>query len=106
MFGNPEWFKLTTCCQGVSPVNHKGWAYLAAWAMFIILPIVGLASLGKGVPEGPIWLAFSGLAFYWDLREMRRRLKAVHDRNLFYIGDEQEASAEFATRHFDMKLRE
>lgn len=104
MFGKPEWFTQSTCCQGISPVSFKGWAYLAAWGALIVLPMVGLGAMGKIVPEAIIWLAFSALAFAWDMRTIRGELQAERDRNLLYIG-ENEDGGELATRNFDMKLR-
>ncbi|MBW3596296.1 MAG: hypothetical protein KY475_03365 [Planctomycetes bacterium] len=106
MFGKPEWFKQSTCCNGVSPVSFKGWMYVAGWAAFIVMPLAGLGLMGKVVPEALVWLAFSGLAFLWDMRDIRRQMQAQHDRTLLYIDDEREASPELATRRFDMKLRD
>ena len=104
MFGKAEWFQQTNCPCGVSPVSLKGWLYLAVWGALVALPTAGLVLTGRAVPEAPIWLAFSGLFFVWDLRDMRRQLEAERVRNLPFIGDENE-SPELATRKFDLKLR-
>jgi hypothetical protein len=106
MFGKPEWFQQTACCHGVTPVSRNGWMYLAGWAAFIVLPLAGLGLMEKVVPEALIWLAFSGFAFLWDMRDIRRQLQARHDQTLFYIAGEREESPELATRRFDMKLRD
>lgn len=95
----------SACCRGITPVSLRGWAYLAVWGAVVVLPMAGLAALGKVFPEAPIWLAFSTLAFLWDMRDIRGQLQAEHDRNLFYIPDEEADTSELATRHFDMKLR-
>lgn len=103
MFGKAEWFQQSGCCRGVSPVSFKGWLYLAVWGALIVLPMAGLTLVGKFLPEAPIWFAFSGLLFLWDMREIRRQLEAARVRNLPFIGDEE--SPELATRNFDLKLR-
>jgi hypothetical protein len=69
------------------------------------MPTAGLGLAGKIVPEALIWLAFSALAFFWDMRSIRSELQAEHDRNLYFIGGDKEEHAELATRQFDMKLR-
>jgi hypothetical protein len=105
MFGKPEWFKLSSCCQGVSPVKLQGWLHMAAWTALMILPTFGLALAGKARPEAMIWLAASIVAFLWEMRSIRRQLQIAHERSLYFIGGEESESAEVATRHFDLKLR-
>jgi hypothetical protein len=105
MFGKPEWFTQSTCCNGVSPVSLKGWLYLAAWGALIVVPMAGLGLAGKIIPEALIWLAVSSLAFLWDMRTIRGELQAERERNLYYISGENEEHSELATRQFDMKLR-
>jgi hypothetical protein len=105
MFGKPEWFKLSTCCQGVSPVSFRGWLHVAAWGALIVLPTVGLALAGKSRPEALIWLAASIVGFLWEMRGIRRQLQIAHERSLYFIGGEEHQPSEVATRNFDLKLR-
>jgi hypothetical protein len=104
MFGKAEWFKQTDCCNFVYPVSTSGWRYLAVWSAAAALPAAGLALIGKTFPEALVWAAAATLAFWWDVRDIRRQLRIAHERTLPFIGDEDESS-DLATRQFDMKLR-
>ena len=105
MFAKREWFKQSACGQGVCPVSSRGWLFLAMAGAAIIVPTIALGAFGKIVPEAIIWLAFSSLVFYGEMRGLRRQVQAERDRNLLFIGGEDKESPEVATRNFDLKLR-
>ena len=103
MFGNAAWFK-TKEDGGLAPSTWQGWAYFASWGAAVTLPAIFLT--GAGVVEPLIWAAVSSLAFLWDLRKVRRAVAGEHANENVFVIDENTDVTQFATRNFDMKLRD
>lgn len=106
MFGNPSWFRAKPIGFGLSPTTWQGWAYAGVWAAAITVPFVLLLSRHL-VPEALVWVAASGGALAWDVRQVLRAMRtpAPVPNDVFYIGDDQADPTRLATRNFDLQVR-
>ena len=108
MFGKPEWFRESAKGLKLAPVSWRGWAYMGAWTALLLLPTLALLIQGKPF-ETLIWLLASGGLGAWDLKTLRGRIagkpKESKEDDVLVIDENETESARFATRHFDLRVR-
>lgn len=117
MFGSPEWFKPKAIGWGLTPVSWQGWAYTLAWVTVIGMPF-GLLLLRGQSMESMAWLAVTGAALIYDVRDILRKMQranfnetvagtapAVPHSDVLYIGDSEAGNSPVATRHYSFKRK-
>jgi len=104
MFGKPEWFVVKQVGWGLRPAAWQGWAYAASWSAVILLPFLMLLLQGLGL-ESLIWMVAAGATAIWDVNSIVRLLQTGQDEDVLYIGDDEPAAEQFASRKFDFRLR-
>ena len=110
MFGKPHWFKPRTIGWGLNPITWQGWVYSLIWVAVLVVPFCALLYRGQRI-ESAIWFVAALVLLIWDTRQI---LKAMDPRqesgeeqdDLFVIDENETESRKFATRSYEMHLRE
>lgn len=104
MFGKQEWFRTTNSGKLILPVAYQGWCYLAVWGTVILAPFVLFLFLNR-IPESIIWVVLASLFSWLDIQKIRHKLNEPDERDLFYIGQEDQES-HVKTENFDLHVKE
>lgn len=104
MFANPEWFRGTSLGAIPAPRSVKGWAFYAICFAGILGPAILLVARQQIFPEAAIWLAISLLAFYLEVRGLKRDLRESEARsNMYFIDDASNEVVE--TDQYELKIQ-
>ena len=104
MFGKQEWFRLSNSGKVVCPDSVQGWCYLAAWGSVILAPFLLLGVLGL-LFEAGIWIVAASIASLLDVRKIRQKLNEPDEKDLFYVGNEDQES-HVQTQNFELHVRD
>lgn len=104
MFGKPEWFKERQLGWGLTPIAWQGWVYVVLWLAIIVLPFLFFAASGRGI-ESFIWITASLVTAGLDVRWILRGMNESEAEDVLYIDENETASQQMATRHYDLQLR-
>ena len=104
MFAKPEWFHSSSLSALPGPRTAKGWAFYAICLAGIFGPAVMLISRQQIFPEAVIWLAFSLLAFFLEMRGLNRDLREREARrNMYHIDDANQPTVQ--TDQYELEIR-
>ncbi len=88
MFAKPKWFKSNSLSAMPMPSSIKGWAFYGICLAGIAIPTLLLIARGQIFPETIIWLGFSLLAFFLEIRGLKRDMSEQEARrNMYRIDD-------------------
>ena len=104
MFAKPDWFHSSSLSALPGPRTVRGWAFYAICFAGIIGPAVLLILRQQIFPEAVIWLAFSLLAFFLEMRGLSRDLREREARRDMYRIDEA-TQPSVQTDQYELEIR-
>ena len=105
MFANPQWFNGQSVKKLPGPQSARGWAFYAACMAAMIGPAVLLIARGQIFPEATIWLGIASLAFWLEMRGLRRDLRQEQALRDMYVIDENNADPA-ETGQYELQIKQ